>query len=170
MPTIQNIINWLQINGVPLLLTLFIFFIAYEITVKVAARAMKVALHTLVDSGRAKAEFLFSAAVLRVIRIGFAILLALYILQLFGINTAPLLAGLGIGGIALGFASQLLVRDVISGIVLLAENRFRKGDTIRIGEIKGVIEDFDLRGIYVKGENAENHYIPFGEIRILTKY
>ncbi len=170
MPNITDVITWFQVNGISLLITLIIFFIAYKITAMVAARAMKVSLRALGDAGRAKAEFFFSSAILRLIRLGFAILFALYIAPFFGINIAPLLAGIGIGGIALGFASQLLVRDVISGIVLLGENRFKKGDKIKVGETIGIIEDFDLRGIYVKGENAENHYIPFGEIRILTKY
>lgn len=170
MLNISNIIIWFQTNAVPLFFTLVLLFMAYKITILVAARAMKVALRALGDSGRAKAEFIFSAAVLRIIRIGFVILLILYISPFLGINMGPLLAGLGIGGIALGFASQLLVRDVISGIVLLGENRFKKGDKISISGIKGTVEDFDLRGIYVKGEDAENHYIPFGEIRILTKY
>lgn len=169
MANISEVIYWFKDNIIPLVVILVIFSLGYKFSAFISARMISLALRAFGEAGHAKAKVLFSKAFLRVIRAVFVILIVLYLLPLLGVDIVPLLAGLGIGGLALGFAAQFLLRDVISGLVLLGENRFKEGDKVSIAGLVGTVEDFDLRGLYVKGDGGENHYIPFGEIRTITK-
>ena len=68
---------------------------------------------------------------------------AMQILPLLGINMGPLLASAGIAGLAIGFGAQTLVKDVINGFFILAENQYDMGDTVRIAGVQGVVENDD---------------------------
>ena len=67
------------------------------------------------------------------------------ILPELGVNIGPLLAGLGIAGIALGFGAQNLVKDVISGVFMLTDNQYSTGDVVEVAGKTGVVEDVGLR-------------------------
>ena len=93
---------------------------------------------------------------------------ALMIMTELGINIAPLLAGAGIAGVALGFGAQYLVRDIITGIFILLENQYRVGDVVRIGTVSGVVERITLRITTLRDLDGIVHYIPNGEIKIAS--
>ncbi|MCL4765619.1 MAG: mechanosensitive ion channel family protein [Hyphomicrobiaceae bacterium] len=95
---------------------------------------------------------------------------ALAILGALGINTGPLLAGAGIVGIALGFGSQALVRDIISGIFFLADDAFRRGEYVEVGDVKGTVESISIRSMQLRHQNGPLNTIPFGEIKHLKNY
>ncbi|WP_163571129.1 mechanosensitive ion channel domain-containing protein, partial [Klebsiella pneumoniae] len=61
-----------------------------------------------------------------------------------GVNVAPLLAGAGIVGIAIGFGSQKLVQDLITGLFLLIENTVQVGDTVTVSGLSGVVENVSI--------------------------
>jgi len=90
------------------------------------------------------------------------------VLDEFGVKTASLLATAGIAGVAIGFGAQYLVRDVITGIFIIFENQYRLGDVIRIGTIAGNVEDISLRVTTLRDSNGTVHYIPHGEIKIVS--
>jgi moderate conductance mechanosensitive channel len=92
----------------------------------------------------------------------------LMVLSELGIDTGPLLAGAGILGLALGLGAQTLVRDVIGGIFVLAEEQFHLGDVVRIGEITGTVERMTLRATYLRDLDGALHLIPNGEIRVIS--
>jgi small-conductance mechanosensitive channel len=71
-------------------------------------------------------------------------------LAALGVNIAPLLAGAGIVGVARGFGSQALVKDVISGIFFLADDAFRLGEYIEVGDAKGTVESISLRSLKLR--------------------
>ncbi len=79
-----------------------------------------------------------------------------------GIPVAPLLAGAGIAGVALGFGAQTLVKDLIAGIFLISENHYRVGDVVRLGDISGVVEKVTLRITVLRDLDGIVHYIPNG--------
>ncbi len=168
-PTI-NILAWLKAEGFTLAVDVVLLLIAYKVTTIFAAHIVHIALRTLGEGVRQKTESLFTHIFVRFARVGFFIIVALTVLPRFGFDIGPILAGAGITGLAIGFAAQLLVRDVISGMVLLAENRFRKGDMVAVGGVEGVIEDFDLRGVTLRSQTGERHFVPFGEIRVITRH
>ncbi len=90
------------------------------------------------------------------------------VLNLFDINT--ILTAAGIGGIALGFGAQSLVRDVISGFFILAENQFAVGDVVAIGGMVGTVEEMELRVTRIRNYNGELYIIPNGEIKVVTNH
>jgi small conductance mechanosensitive channel len=91
------------------------------------------------------------------------------ILGQFDINLGPLIASAGIVGIAVGFGAQSLVKDVVTGIFILYENQFRIGDVVELNqEVSGVVEDFTMRITVLRDLDGMKHYIPNGEITIVT--
>jgi small-conductance mechanosensitive channel len=91
-------------------------------------------------------------------------------LSSLGVNLAPLLAGLGVIGIALGFGAQNLVRDIISGIFFLMEDAFRVGEYIDTGRLRGTVEGMSLRSVRLRHQNGPVHTIPFGQVQAVTNY
>ncbi len=88
----------------------------------------------------------------------------------FGVQVGPLLAGLGIVGVAVGFGAQYMIRDLINGFFLLAEDQFRVGDSVKVGEFSGSVETMTLRSTRLRALGGEVITIPNGEIRSVTNY
>lgn len=86
-------------------------------------------------------------------------------LQEFGVNVGPLVAGAGVAGVALGFGAQSLVKDVISGFFLLMENQFGVGDIINVDDKHiGTVERMTLRITLLRDIEGRAHYVPNGSI------
>lgn len=88
----------------------------------------------------------------------------LTVLAILGVPMAPLLASAGIGGIAVGFGAQSLVKDYISGVFLLAEDQFGIGDFVKVGAIEGTVMQVTLRVTQVRGPDGTVWYVRNGEI------
>ena len=87
------------------------------------------------------------------------------ILSELGINVAPILTGAGIVGLAVGFGAQNMVRDMISGLFILIENQYTKGDVVRIAGLEGLVEEVNLRRTVLRDLDGVVHSIPNGEIK-----
>jgi len=83
------------------------------------------------------------------------------------ISIGPILAGLGVVGIAVGFGAQNLVRDFLGGIFIIVENQLRVGDIVRIGDAMGTVEALSLRITQVRGLNGHLFTVPNGEIKMV---
>ena len=81
-----------------------------------------------------------------------------------GIDLAPLIAGAGIAGVALGFGAQSLVKDCLSGLFMLIEDQFGIGDVVDVGEASGVVERVSLRATVLRGLDGTVWHVPNGEI------
>ena len=92
------------------------------------------------------------------------------VLAEFGFNLAPLLAGVGIVGIALGFGAQHLVRDMITGVFILLEDHYRVGDVASVGGKTGMVEAVSLRRTVLRDLDGIVHMIPNGEITTASNY
>lgn len=89
----------------------------------------------------------------------------LYILQVLGFDLAPLLTGVGIVGLAVGFGAQNLVRDVVSGLFVLIEDQYGVGDTIMINMVAtGTVEQLTLRVTGIRDIDGTVHYLANGAI------
>ncbi|HVY12097.1 MAG TPA: mechanosensitive ion channel domain-containing protein, partial [Alphaproteobacteria bacterium] len=86
------------------------------------------------------------------------------ILDHVGVNTTPLLAGAGIIGLAIGFGSQALVKDVITGLFILLEDTMSVGDIVKIGDHAGLVEAITIRTVRLRDANGYVHTVPFGEL------
>jgi small-conductance mechanosensitive channel len=95
-------------------------------------------------------------------------LVGLTALSAIGINIAPLLAGAGIVGIALGFGSQKLVQDVVTGFFLLLENAMQVGDFVTVSGLSGTVEDLSIRTIRLRAGDGSVHIIPFSSVTSVT--
>ena len=90
------------------------------------------------------------------------------ILSEIGVDIGPLIAAAGIGGLAIGFGGQYLIRDVINGLFVLLENQYNKGDVVCFGDTCGVVEEVNLRRTVLRDLDGTVHTIPNGEISIAS--
>ena len=100
----------------------------------------------------------------RVLMIVTATVVGLVLLSEIGVDIGPLLAGAGVVGLAVGFGAQTLVKDVITGIFILAENQFAIDDVVRVGDRSGVVEDITIRTIRLRDLKGNVHIIPFSSV------
>jgi moderate conductance mechanosensitive channel len=98
------------------------------------------------------------------------IIASLSALAAMGLQIAPLLAGAGVVGIAVGFGAQTLVRDVLSGVFFLLDDAFRVGELIESGGISGTVETFSLRSVKLRHYKGPLHTVPFGDLKAITNY
>lgn len=91
-------------------------------------------------------------------------------LSQLGVNIAPLFAGAGVIGLAVGFGAQTLIRDIFSGAFYLIDDAFRKGEYIDIGSAKGVVEKISIRSMQLRHHRGALTTIPFGEIQRVENY
>ena len=96
--------------------------------------------------------------------------IALIVLMEIGINVGPLFAGAGIVGVAVGFGSQALVRDIFAGAFFLFDDAFRKGEYLDVGGVKGTVEKISVRSFQLRHHLGALHTIPFGELQVMTNY
>ena len=93
------------------------------------------------------------------------VIVLLMLLSALGVNLGPLLAGVGVIGLAISFGAQSLVKDIISGLFILFENQFGVGDVIRIDPVSGAVESMTLRVVVLRDVHGVVHIIPNGEIK-----
>jgi small-conductance mechanosensitive channel len=89
-------------------------------------------------------------------------------LSAVGVNIAPLLAGAGIVGIAVGFGSQKLVQDLVTGVFLLLENAMQVGDFVSVSGLSGTVENLSVRSIRLRAGDGSVHIIPFSSVTSVT--
>lgn len=98
------------------------------------------------------------------------VIVIISVLNVFNIPTAPLLATAGLGGIAIGFGAQSLVKDVFTGFFILFEDQYGVGDYVTIGSMTGTVEDIGLRITKLRSFNGDLHIIPNGEVKTVTNH
>jgi len=97
-----------------------------------------------------------------------SVIVGLVILSELGINIAPLLAGAGVLGVAVGFGSQTLVKDFLTGLSIILEDNIAVGDSVIIGGDKGIVENMSIRTIRLRDVNGSLHIIPYSVIGTIT--
>lgn len=109
------------------------------------------------------------ASVLGAVGIVFIWLVALLTaLEVSGVPVGPLVATAGIGGVALGFGLQNLVRDCVAGMFILSENQYDVGDSVKVAGAEGTVEAITLRSTVLRGLDGARHVVSNGEIRVST--
>ena len=106
----------------------------------------------------------------RAAQIVLGVLVALITLSALGVDTGPLLAGAGVVGLAVGFGSQSLVRDIVSGFFFLIEDAFRLGEYLDIGGAKGTVEAISVRSMKLRHHRGALNTVPFGSVDIVKNY
>ena len=93
---------------------------------------------------------------------------SMIILEMFNINTTSILATAGIGGLAVGFGAQSLVKDLITGFFILSEDQYAIGDYVKIGDYEGIVEELGLRVTKLRDFTGDLHIIPNSSIQIVS--
>jgi small conductance mechanosensitive channel len=92
------------------------------------------------------------------------VIVGMQILDAVGLNLAPLLASAGVAGFALGLAAQNIVKDVLNGMLILIEDQFNVGDTVRLAGLAGTVEAMTLRKTTVRDADGTLYVIPNSQI------
>ncbi len=121
----------------------------------------------LTDEESKRAETL-TRLIRKAVLIGLWIIVALIILKELGIEIAPILAGAGILGLAVGFGAQNLVRDVISGFFFILEDQVRVGDVAVVNGTGGLVEQINFRTIVLRDLEGVVHVFPNGTVSTLS--
>ena len=95
---------------------------------------------------------------------------ALIIMGEIGVNLGPLIAGAGIGGVALGFGAQSIVKDFLSGLFMLIEDHYGVGDWVDVGYASGTVEEVSLRSTTLRDIRGTVWHVPNGEIARVANY
>jgi len=171
----QDISGWLLEHGIIIFVILLLSYITY--------RAVKIAIPRLVERSvtvgskghRAKEEMAkrsqtLSRFLTTALAIAIAIAAVIMVLSEVGINIAPLLAGAGIVGLAIGFGAQSLIKDFLGGMFILLEDQYNKGDVVKIAGIAGLVEEVNLRRTILRDLEGIVHSIPNGQITTASNY
>ncbi|MEQ8371366.1 MAG: mechanosensitive ion channel, partial [Alphaproteobacteria bacterium] len=106
----------------------------------------------------------------RIMMVVLVTLAAMVTLSEMGVDIAPLLAGAGVLGLAVGFGSQTLVKDVVTGLFILLEDQISVGDVAELGGHTGVIEAISIRTVRLRDLQGIVHIVPFGEVTTVKNY
>ncbi|SDM96174.1 mechanosensitive channel protein [Vreelandella arcis] len=92
------------------------------------------------------------------------------VLSEIGINIGPLIAGAGVLGLAIGFGSQKLVQDVITGVFIQVENAMNTGDVVTVGGVTGTAEKLSIRSVGIRDLSGTYHIVPFSSVDTVSNY
>jgi len=109
-----------------------------------------------------------SSILVRIVGILILVIAVITILPEFGVNITSIIAAIGIGGLAIAFAAQSLVRDFIAGFFIFLEDHYRVGDVVAIAGIAGVVEDIGLRRTVLRDVDGNVHLVPNGKVETST--
>ncbi|PWV60167.1 mechanosensitive ion channel domain-containing protein [Plasticicumulans acidivorans] len=102
--------------------------------------------------------------------IALVVIVCMLALSELGVNIAPLLAGAGVLGLAIGFGSQKLVQDIITGAFIQLENAMNVGDVVTVGGISGVVEKLTIRSAGIRDLNGVYHIVPFSAVDTVSNF
>ena len=104
------------------------------------------------------------------VAIALVVVTAMVVLAEIGINIAPLLAGAGVLGLAIGFGAQKLVQDVITGVFIQLERAIDVGDLVTAGGITGTVERMTIRSLGMRDMSGTYHLLPFSSVDTVSNY
>lgn len=90
------------------------------------------------------------------------------LLDALGINMTPILASLGVVGLAFSLGAQALIKDILAGMAILLENQFTIGEEIQVGAVRGVVEEISMRATRVREYNGRLNILPNSEVRVVA--
>jgi len=102
-----------------------------------------------------------------VVRVSIIIVALLMVLSNF-VDITPLLASVGVAGLAISLGAQTLIKDFIGGLLILLEGQYTVGDVIQMGDVSGTVERLTLRATYVRDISGKLYIVPNGEVRIVA--
>jgi len=164
----QSLMDWFMASGIRILGIFVLTIIALPVVRFIINRLFGTALGIRLDSEMKKRADTLSSLVKNIVQVVILGIALIMILKELGIDIGPILAAAGIVGLAIGFGSQNLVRDIITGFFILLEDQIRVGDVVNIEGKGGLVERVTLRLTVLRDLNGNVHYIPNGFIGAVT--
>ena len=168
---VENVIPWLLDHGLRIVFIIIGAFILNALSGKFITRSVRIAVVSSKFHTK-ESELKREETLIRIFSwtssIIILIVAVLMILQEGGVPIAPILASVGILGVAVGFGGQYLIKDIISGFFIILENQYRIGDVVRFEEVSGTVEDISLRKTTLRDMDGIVHHVPHGEIKTVS--
>lgn len=165
---LERFLTWLLGSGVRILVVLALSWAMIRLIRTLTERLHRVMVGSSTSLERVKRADTAIGAVRTAGVIFVAVAGAMMALRETGIDIAPVLATAGIGGLAVGFGAQTLVKDVINGFFLLFEEQVRIGDVVEVAGKSGVVEGLNLRTLRLRDLAGNVHTVPHGNITVVT--
>lgn len=156
--------EWASTSGLRMLLIAVAMIVSLALLKRSVAKLRGFLEGTLPSPAQIQRAHTLTHIVRDVVRIVVVFAGVMMILSEVGIDLKPLLAAAGLGGLAIGFGAQSLVKDVISGFFILLENSVRVGDVVEIAGVSGLVEEIELRTIKLRDLSGNVHVVPNGVI------
>lgn len=172
----KTLIIWFSSHGLKIIAILFISCFVKKFShnfVEKIIRKIILSDHFLPKEAEKKREDTLIRIIGSAVSVFIWIMAGLMIFQELGIAIGPLMAAVGVAGLAFGFGGQYLIRDLISGLFIIFENQYRVGDVVCFDNTCGLVEDISLRMTTLRDLDGTVHHIPHGEIKKvsnLSKY
>ncbi len=164
--------NFLASHIVAILLIVLFAYVAQKVIMAVVSKIIRrsIRLNTkLSNAYEEKREKTLIDIIRTALKFVIWLMAGLMILQEIGVNIAPLLAGAGVVGVALGFGAQSLVQDAFRGLFIIFENQYRVDDVVQINsDLSGVVEKITLRATVLRDLDGNVHHISNGNINTAT--
>jgi moderate conductance mechanosensitive channel len=164
----ERFVTWVATSGLRILLILALAWVVWIVIRRLVGRIQGIFAGQGDSIERTKRANTISSVLHTTAAILLGIAAMMMILRETGVDIAPILATAGIGGLAIGFGAQSLVKDVISGFFLLIEDQVRIGDVVQVAGRGGVVEGIGLRTLRLRDQAGSVHVIPNGHIDVVT--
>lgn len=155
-----------------LALILFLFFLGKIVLAFLIRRAVRFVDDgdDECDSAKEKQARTLGDLILRTGNSVIYLMIILMVLQLFGVNITPILAGAGVIGVAIGLGAQSLAKDMISGLLIILEHRYALGDTVKLGDFEGEVIKITMRSTVLRNKEGQTFYIANGSVAKVINY
>lgn len=160
--------DWVLTTGIKIVLIVVFTLILIKIIKVISKRLSSVFLKRGEDEESEKRAKTLTSVIQNFLIILVLVVAAITVIGQLGIEIAPLLATAGIAGVAIGFAGQSLIKDIINGFFLLLWDQIRVGDYVQISDKSGLVEMINLKMTVLRDWSGNVHYIPNGSIDIVT--
>jgi len=164
--------DWATTSGLRVLLIVVAMLVLLALLKRGVAKLRSLYEGTLPSPAQIKRAYTLTHMVRDVARLVILFVGMTMILSEGGVDLKPLLAAAGLGGLAIGFGAQSLVKDLISGFFILWEDSVRIGDVVEVAGVAGLVEEVELRAIKLRDLSGNLHVVPNGvidKVKNLTK-
>jgi moderate conductance mechanosensitive channel len=160
----ERFVQWMTTSGIRVVVIAVAMVLLFSLLQQLIVRLRRLYEGTLPGADQIQRADTLTRVIRDVARVFITVVGSMMILSEIGIDLKPLLAAAGLGGLAIGFGAQSLVKDIISGFFILLENSIRVGDVVEVAGVSGLVEDVRLRTIVLRDLEGNLHVVPNGAV------
>lgn len=165
----QNLVSWFLSHGLKIICILIVAYFSNRFLKVFIERIIKKRIGGKIKAIQRKRVETLTSILGATLKFIIWTITLLIILPEFGINIAPILAGAGLIGLAVGMASKDIISDFISGLFIILEDQYNIGDRVKVAGIEGEVKEITLRKTIIKDKNGLFYLIPNSQIKTIAK-